>query len=272
VLDGALRLSDFVPGICWNGHHSGEGCMSEETVEIRTADGIADGYVHRPSGGGSAPGVLMLTDVGGLRPASLQLSERLAEQGFVVLTPNVFYRTAKPPMFTFTPNFAEERTQKRFAELVSPLKPDAIERDAAAFLDFLGALPDVKPGKFGVAGYCFTGGYAMRVAASQPNRVAAVASFHGGGLCTDAETSPHRVLPQIKARLYFGHATKDRSMPQEAIDKLDQALAAWGGKFETEVYEGAYHGWTMPGHQAHNPVQADRALTKLTELFAQTLK
>jgi carboxymethylenebutenolidase len=246
--------------------------MSEETIEIPTADGTADAYVHRPSAGGTAPGVLMLTDVGGLRPASLELSKRVAEVGFVVLTPNVFYRTAKPPLFTFTPNFAEERTQKRFAELVGPLTPDAIERDGGAFLDFLAALPGVKPGKFGLAGYCYTGGYALRVAATQPDRVAATASFHGGGLCTDAETSPHLLLPRIKSRLYFGHAIKDRSMPQAAIDKLGQALAAWGGKFESEVYEGAYHGWTMPGHQAHNPAQADRAFTKVTELFAQTLR
>jgi carboxymethylenebutenolidase len=246
--------------------------MSEEAIEIRTADGTADAYVYRPAAGGSAPGVLMLTDVGGLRDATRELSARLAEQGYVVLMPNVFYRTSKPPLFTFTPNFAEERTQKRFAELASPLKPDVVERDGAAFLDALATLSGVRPGKFAVAGYCFTGSYALRVAASQPDRVAAVASFHGGGLCTDAETSPHRELPRIRARLYFGHAIKDRSMPQEAIDKLDRALAAWGGKFESEVYEGAYHGWTMPGHMAHNPAQAERAFTKLTELLAQTLK
>jgi carboxymethylenebutenolidase len=246
--------------------------MSQEAIEIRTADGTADAYVHRPSAGGSAPGVLMLTDIGGLRPAPLELSARLAEQGFVVLTPNLFYRTSRPPLFTFTPNFAEERTQKRFAELVAPLTPDVIARDGAAFLDFLAALPGVKPGKFGVAGYCYSGGYALRVAATQPDRVAAAASFHGGGLCTDAPTSPHLLLPRIKARLYFGHAIKDRSMPQESIDKLGQALAAWGGKFESEVYEGAFHGWTMPGSSVHNPAQAERAFTKLTELFAHSLR
>jgi carboxymethylenebutenolidase len=210
----------------------------------------------------------MLTDVGGLRDATRELSARLADQGFVVLMPNPYYRTTRPPTFDFVPNFAEERTQKRFAELVGPLKPDAIERDAAAFLDFLAGLPGVRPGKFGVAGYCFTGGYAMRVAAAQPDRVAAVASFHGGRLYTDSPTSPHLLLPRIKARLYFGHAVKDGSMPQEAIDKLDAALAAWGGKYESEVYEGAYHGWTMPGHAVHNPAQAERAFQKLTELFA----
>jgi carboxymethylenebutenolidase len=130
----------------------------------------------------------------------------------------------------------------------------------------------VRPGKFGVAGYCFTGGYALRVAASQPDRVAAVASFHGGSLCTDAPASPHLLLPKIKSRLYFAHATKDRSMPPEAIAKLDAALAAWGGKYESEVYEGAFHGWTMRGGAVYHHEQAERAFEKLTELFAQTLR
>jgi len=112
----------------------------------------------------------------------------------------------------------------------------------------------------------------MRTAAAEPDKVAAVASFHGGGLYTDAPTSPHLVLPRIKARLYFGHATNDRSMPQEAIEKFDRALDAWGGKYQSEVYEGAFHGWTVPDAPIYNQAQAERAFEKLTELFANTLK
>ena len=99
----------------------------------------------------------------------------------------------------------------------------------------------------GVVGYCFTGSMAMRTAAVRPDKIAAAASFHGGGLYTDAPTSPHLTLPRIKARLYFGHATKDQSMPAEAIEKFDAALASWGGKYVSEVYEGASHGWTAAG-------------------------
>jgi carboxymethylenebutenolidase len=113
---------------------------------------------------------------------------------------------------------------------------------------------------------------AMRTAAAMPGKVAAMASFHGGGLYTDEPTSPHLVLPRIKARLYFGHATKDRSMPPEAIEKFDAALAAWGGKYQSEVYDGAFHGWTTADAPVYNQPQADRAFEKLAELFAGTLK
>jgi carboxymethylenebutenolidase len=115
---------------------------------------------------------------------------------------------------------------------------------------------------------------ALRIAATRPDRIAAAASFHGGSLYTDAPTSPHLLLPQVKARLYFGHAFEDRSMPEEAIDKLDRALEAWGGEYESEVYEGAHHGWTVPqsGNSAYNQPQAERAFHKLSALFAETLK
>ena len=89
---------------------------------------------------------------------------------------------------------------------------------------------------------------------------------------TDAETSPHRVLPNVKARLYFGHADKDNSMPEAAIQKLDAALASWGGRFESELYEGAAHGWTHPDGAVYNREAAERAFAKLTELFAVELR
>ncbi len=246
--------------------------MIEQDVEIRTADGTADGVLCRPDGEGRWPGVIHLTDIGGIRDAHREMVRRLAAKGYTVLMPNVFYRTGRPPMFSFTPTMGEERTMKRFGELVGPLTPEAAESDAAAYVDFLAVHDSAGDGAMGVVGYCFTGSMAMRTAAVQPDKIAAAASFHGGGLFTDNPSSPHHVLPRIKARLYFGHATKDASMPQEAIDKLDRALAAWGGKYESEVYDGASHGWTVPGSPVYNQAQADRAFEKLTQLFAQTLK
>ena len=111
----------------------------------------------------------------------------------------------------------------------------------------------------------------MRMAAARPEQIAAAASFHGGRLYTDASTSPHLWLPRIKARLYFGHAVNDKSMPQEAIEKLNEALKAWGGRFESEIYEGAYHSWTTLDSPVYNKPQAERAFAKLKELFVSTL-
>ncbi len=246
--------------------------MSEEKIEIRTPDGNADGVLVRPADGQAAPGVILLTDVVGIRKAPLEMAQRLADEGYVVLVPNVFYRTGRPPLWSFKPNFGDEKTGKRFAELASPLTPDKIESDANAYVEFLSSQPGVKPGPLGVVGFCYTGGVALRVAAARPDRIAAALSFHGGGLYNESPNSPHRVLPKVKARLYFGHAVQDRSMPQEAIDKLGEALSAWGGKFDSEVYEGALHGWTQTDFPIYNQAQAERAFAKMTDVFRQVLK
>ncbi len=245
--------------------------MIETDIEIRTGDGIADGVFFRPDGPGAWPGVLHLTDIGGIRPAYREMARRVAANGYAVLMPNVFYRTGKPPMFDFKPTMGEERTMKRFAELSGPLTPEAMERDASAYVDSLKGYDTVADGPMGVVGHCFTGAMALRAAAARSDKIAAAASFHGGGLYTDKPTSPHLVLPRVKARLYFGHAVQDRSMPQEAIDKLNAALKAWGGKYESEVYDGAYHGWTSLDSPVYNQPQAERAFAKLTELL-ETLR
>jgi carboxymethylenebutenolidase len=240
----------------------------EEPIEIKTADGTADGYLYLPEGGRPLPGVIHLTDIGGIRPTKREMAKRLAGEGYTVLLPNVFYRTGRPPLWDFPRNFVEERTKKRMAELTGPLTPDAIERDGAAYVDFLAGQPSVRAGGMGVVGYCFTGAMALRIAAARPDRIAAAASFHGGGLHTEAPTSPDLSLPRVQARLYFGHAVEDRSMPPEAIAKLEAALAAWGGSYESALYEGARHGWTVPDSPIYNRDQAERAFGKLTELLA----
>jgi carboxymethylenebutenolidase len=241
--------------------------MLEQALEIRTPDGTCDAVLIRPDGERRFPGVLHLSDIRGLRPAHLDLSRRLAGLGYVVLAPNVFYRTARPPLFDFTPQSGDERTQKRFLELGGPLTPEAVERDASAYVDALAAHPSVAGGPMGVVGHCFCGAVALRTSAARPDRVTLAISLHGGRLYTDTSTSPHLVLPRVKARLYFGHATRDRSMPAEAIDKLTHALDAWGGTYESEVYP-AFHSWTMPDNAVYDAEQAERAFEKVRQLLA----
>lgn len=245
--------------------------MLEKEIEIRTADGTADAVLFQPQDRGRWPGVIHLPDIMGIRPAHREMARRLASRGYAVLLVNVFYRTGKSPLWSFPLKMGEERTMKRFAELAGPLSPEAMERDASAYVDFLGEQESVARGPLGVAGYCFTGAMAMRAAAARSERIAAVASFHGGRLFTDEPASPHTLLPRIKARLYFGHAVEDQTMPKEAIEKLEKALAAWDGRSESETYQGARHGWTVPDSAAYNAPQADRALEKMTSLFQAAL-
>ena len=241
--------------------------MVEEPIEVPTADGVADGVLFKAEDGHQLPGVIFLTDIGGIRDSNRGVARRVAELGYTVLVPNVFYRSSRLPIFPKRPDAKNPEDMKRFGELAAPLTMDAVERDASSFVDFVTALPSVAQRPIAIVGYCFTGAVALRMAAARPDRVGAAASFHGGGLCTDAPTSPHLLLPRVKARLYFGHAVEDRGMPAEAIAKFDAALSAWGGNYESEVYEGAYHSWTVPDSPVFNGPQAERAFAKLTELL-----
>lgn len=244
--------------------------MVEQDVQITTADGLADGVVIAPAGEGPSPGVIMLTDTFGLREAHRQVARRLAAEGYTVMLPNLFYRSGRPPFFQTPITFSAPDTQARAAELRGTLPPDVIARDAAAYVDFVARHPLVAPGPLAVVGYCFSGAVAVRIAATRPEAFAVAASFHGGRLATEDATSPHLLLPRITAQLYFGHAHNDRSMPAEAIDRLEHALAAWGGRFESEIYN-AGHGWTVPDHPAYSQPEAEQAFMTLTTLLARTL-
>jgi carboxymethylenebutenolidase len=246
--------------------------MIEEAPVIETSDGVADAVLLRPGTGASGAGVIHLTDIRGLRDSQRRMAARLVAQGFVVLIPNVFYRTAVPPVIDFPFAAGEARSMKRMQELVAPLTPDAMDRDMATYVDYLASHPAVRRGPLGIVGYCATGKMALHGAAVRSGIVAAAASFHGGGLATDDPSSPHRLLPRVKAALYFGHAEGDRSMPPEAIATLEAALAGWGGDYASELYEGAHHGWTVPDHAAFNAPQAERAFDKLSALLAKQLR
>lgn len=247
--------------------------MILQQVEIPTMDGTIGALLARPDTTEKLPGIIQLTDGLGLRQAHVDLSNRIAERGYVVLTPNIFYRTTKPPAFDFEPDFPSERAVNRFRELTGPLTPEAMMRDGSAYIDFLAAQPLVSRGPIGVVGFCFAGQFALRTAAARPDRIAAAASFHGGGLVTDTDQSPHLVLPRVKARLYFGHAVNDKGMPADAIEELDRALQAWGGKYENETYDGAVHGWMIADHsKVYNPEQAERGFSKLMALLDSTLR
>lgn len=249
-----------------------DAAMLEQDLQLTMPDGTADAVLFSAEPSRPLPGVLHLPDIGSIREAHRQMARRLAAEGYAVLLPNPFYRSRRPPVFDFPRKMGEPRTMERFAELVGPMTPDAQQRDIAAYVDHLVAQPEVRLGAVGAVGYCFSGALALRAAAARSSLMVAAASFHGGGLYKANDPgSPHLVLPQVAARLYFGHADQDASMNAEAIAHFDQALEDWGGQYESETYTGASHGWTVPDNPAYNQPEAQRAFRKLTELFAATL-
>jgi carboxymethylenebutenolidase len=242
--------------------------MQEQDLQLQMPAGSADAVLFIPDGSQPLPAILHIPDIGSIRDTHRKMARRLAGEGYVVLMPNPFYRTSRPPVFTFERKPGDPRVMERMKELTAPLTPTTQEQDLAAYIDFLSSQPSVRADKLGVVGYCIGGGYALRIAAVHPHKICAAASFHGGGLYKANDPgSPHLVLARVKARLYFGHADQDQSMTAEDIAHFEEALKTWGGNYQSEIYPCARHGWTVPDSPAYNEPPAERAYGKLSELF-----
>ena len=244
--------------------------MIEQKITVEAAEGSPEAFVYTP-GGGKFPGVLFYTDLFGIRPANQAMARRIAMAGYTVLMPNVFYRYGKLPLLDFEFKMGEERSMKAMPGLLGSLSNAAMEKDAPHYVEALLQREDVKGGKIAVVGYCFTGAMALRTAAMEPDKVTAAASFHGGRLVTEGEDSPHTRIAKVKGELYFGHAVEDQSATPAQIAKLDDTLKGWGGAYQSEMYEGARHGWTVPGPDVYDEKQAERHYEKLFDLLKRTI-
>lgn len=243
----------------------------EKDVEIKTADGVADAALYYPEGKGSWPAVLIWPDVVSLRPAFREMGRRLAGEGYVVLVPNLYYRVRKAPVVESTFNFANAEDRAKLTPMRASVTPEGTDRDAAAYLAFLDAQPQTaKTKKAGVQGYCMGGPLSVRTAAAVPNRIGAVASFHGGGLHTDQPTSPHLLFPKTKASYLIAVARNDDAKEPEVKGKVKAALDAAGRPNTVEVYP-ADHGWCVKGSAVYDEAQAERAWAELLALYRKTL-
>jgi carboxymethylenebutenolidase len=244
--------------------------MEKTTVDVPTEDGVADAYLVVPDTDHPHPGVLLFMDAFGLRPRIEEMADRIAERGYAVLAPNILYRGGRSPLIDPEELQDPERRSNAFGKLmpmVHALTAEAVARDAKGYLDFFAARPGVDPGPVVIVGYCMGGMNALRVIEAYPDRVKALASFHGGRLVTDQPDSPHLNVGAITGEVYFGHADNDGSMNAEQIETLENALDAAGVTYTSEVYEGAPHGFTMSDTAMYNEAGEQRHWVNLFALL-----
>jgi carboxymethylenebutenolidase len=244
----------------------------EKDVNVPMASGASDSALFYPEGKGPWPAVLVWTDILGLRPVFREMGSRLAAQGYVVLVPNPFYRSAKAPVVSGSFDFSNPADRAKIMPMAHVLTADALTSDAKSYVTFLDTQPQTdKKNKMGVQGYCMGGPPAFRTAAIRPDRIGAVATFHGGGLVTDKPDSPHLLIPEMKAEALCCVADNDDKRDPSAKDKLKEAFAAAHVKATVEVYEGCNHGWTVRGSQVYNEAGAERAWSELMALYKRNL-
>ena len=241
--------------------------VTESDVNVTTPDGTADCYFVHPSSG-TAPGVLIWPDIFGLRPAFRQMGKRLAESGYSVLVVNPFYRAKKAP----TAENGGATPIQQVMPLARGLNETTHMTDAKAFVAWLDTrAPVAKNRKIGTQGYCMGGPMAFRTAAAVPDRVGAVASFHGGGLVTNQPNSPHLQAAKSKAQFLIAIAESDDAKSPNDKTTLKETFAQAGLPAEIEVYAGCAHGWCPPDSTVYNEPNAEKAWARLLVLYGKAL-
>ena len=237
---------------------------------VTTPDGTCPVTLAIPDGDGPWPGVILYPDAGGARAALRDMAERLAGLGYVVLVPDVYYRSGNWAPFNMKDVFNDKAERQRLFAMIGSVTPDAMESDARAFFDYLAARPEVSGETFGTTGYCMGGRTSLTVAGRVPERVAAAMSFHGGGLAADDPGSPHLLADKIRAAVYVGGAADDASFTEAQAETLDQALTAAGVEHTIEWYP-ALHGFAVPDNAPYDEAAAEKHWDAMKDFFGAHL-
>ena len=241
--------------------------VEEMDVTVTTPDGAADCYFVHPTGA-PAPGVLIWPDIFGLRPAFRQMGKRLAESGYSVLVVNPFYRVKKAP----TAEAGGATPIQDLMPLARSLNATTHMTDAKAFIGWLDKQKAVATNrKIGTQGYCMGGPIAFRTAAAVPDRVGAVASFHGGGLVTNEPDSPHLQAAKSNAQFLVAIAESDDKKSPNDKTAMKDTFAKANLPAEIEVYSGTAHGWCPPDSKVYNEPEAEKAWSRLLVLYGKAL-
>jgi carboxymethylenebutenolidase len=242
-------------------------------IDIPTRDGVCTSYVYRPEGQGPWPAVIVFMDGIGIRPAMLEVGERLATHRYFVLLPDLFYRSGPYEPMDPAAIFGDPDKRKWLSEkFFSHATPVNLMSDTGALLDWLDAQPDVQKGRgIGTTGYCMGGLMSLTAAGTHPDRIAAAASFHGGRLATDAPESPHLLASKMKARVYVAGAIEDPSFPDDMKARLEDALTKAGVDHTVETYP-AKHGWVLRDTPVYDAAAAERHWKSLVALLDGVLK
>jgi carboxymethylenebutenolidase len=245
--------------------------MTDQRIDLESPDGVLDVHVFTPdAGSGRWPAVVFYMDAFGIRPQLAGMARRLASNGYVVVVPNLYYRT---PFAPFEPAVVttEGPERERFKGLIASIDHAMVMRDTELVLASIDEHSAAREGRLGALGYCMGGGYALSAAGTFPERVGVAASFHGGSLATDKPDSPHRLADRMRARVYIGAAEIDPSFPPEQQQRLERALTDAGVRHTIEMYPKAKHGFAVIGHVAYDHESSERHWQRLLEVLQETL-
>lgn len=246
--------------------------VTERSVSIAMPAGTADALLFHPAGVGRWPAVIVWSDIAGPRPAFAEIGRALAGQGYVVLIPNHFYRSARIDGRHSPGQLTPEQMRERTTSWTAAISDDGAKEDTRAYMAFLDALPQVAgEAKAGTIGYNYGAPYAFHAATAMPDRFGAVAVLHPFRIATTRAGSPHLAVDRSKAAYFVAIAQPDDAREPEDKNDLRRAFAAAGLVGTVEVLP-ARQGFAVSDDPAYDAVAAGLAWTRVSELLRAHLR
>ena len=242
--------------------------MIERELDIATQDGAMNTYTVRPEDGGPLPVVLMLMDAPGVREELRIISRRIAQSGYYVLLPNLYYRTVRDFVLGPTRDHPDaDANRKKMLDIITTIPNAKVSADVGVILDRVPAMPDARPGKIALVGYCMSGAYVTHAAATHPDRIACFASYYGTRLITDKPDSPHLRLADITAEAYYSFAEHDSYVPLDQVAAFEKLLAAAPFPSRSETEMGTEHGYAFADRGQLNEAAREKHYERMLALY-----
>jgi len=242
--------------------------MIEDVVSVPSADGVSETFFVRPDGG-DHPAVILYMDAPGIREELYGFARRIADQGYSVLLPDMYYRLGR---LRFDMKTADDAVRQEMFGAMNSLSNALVMKDTAAWLSYLESAPGVRAGPVGCIGYCMSGQYVVSAAGAFPEKMGAIASLYGVGIVTDAPDSPHLLVPKIRGELYLGFAETDQWVPDNVIPDLTQALDGNKISYKLDIWPGTEHGFCFPERALYNENAAEKVWDTVFDLYKRRLQ
>lgn len=248
--------------------------MPDYEIDISTPDGTMNTFVTHPAGDGPFPAIFMYMPSSGVRDELRDMARKLANYGYLVLLPNVYYRMVRVVDIDANRLFDNDyEPVKLFMNALNNGYSNALSvADTRAMIDYIDASPLATKGPVGVVGYCMGGRLALAAIGAFPDRIDAMASMYGGKLHTDQPDSPHLTADRITGELYLGVAENDAYVPMDMNQRLGTHLDSADVAYQMDIYPNTEHGFCFPKRYCYAPAADARHWIAITDLFNRRLR
>ncbi|MBD2006920.1 MULTISPECIES: dienelactone hydrolase family protein [Cyanophyceae] len=244
--------------------------IEQTEVLISTSDGEMPACLFTPTGSdylevGSAshykPAILLLMEAFGLTSHIRDVAARIANEGYVVLAPDLYYRELPNNKFGY------DKVEQAMAMMWRLDFGKPMENDIRAALAYIKSHSEVNPHRVGVTGFCLGGGLTFFTACKLSNEIAVAAPFYG--MVSDDWVN---AVKDITVPIYLFFGGQDPFIPGERIRQIESQFQELGKDYTLKVYPNAGHGFFCHERSDYNHLAAEDAWGEVTRFFHQHLQ